>query len=466
MSNVPNVAHRTMFTRDNLEILRGIDDESIDLIYLDPPFNSKHDYAAPIGSEAAGAAFKDTWTLQDIDVEWIGLIADEYPNLSAILDAVPNKSDKAYLVYMAVRLIEMQRVLKSTGSLYLHCDPTMSHYLKVVMDAIFGKSKFRNEIYWRRKTGRAGPTNRFGTSCDILLWFSKSSNYTFAVQYRENNPEYIAKMFRYSDENGRRYRIDNLASPNPRPNLTYEYKGYKPPSKGWAISREKMEQWDKEGRLHFPNSYDGRIQRKRYLDELKGEVVPSLWDDIPAIGAQAKERVGYPTQKPLALLERIIKASSNEGDFVLDPFCGCATACVAAEKLGRQWIGIDISPKAAELVKLRAERELTDLLSSQGARIYEIIHCTGIPRRSGAVVRPRDVKHKLYGEQEGMCKACEQHFEFRHFHVDHVIPRSRGGQDVEGNLQLLCGSCNVIKGDRDMSYLRERLKGNRYQLGD
>ena len=170
-----------------------------------------------------------------------------------------------------------------------------------------------------------------------------------------------------------------------------------------------------------------------------------------------RERVGYPTQKPLALLERIIKASSNEGDFVLDPFCGCATACVAAEKLGRKWIGIDISPKAAELVKIRAERELTDLLSSMGARVYEIIHREDIPVRTHQQVRSKDIKHKLYGLQEGVCNGCGAHFGFRHFHVDHIIPKSKGGQDSDENLQFLCGSCNAIKGDRDMAYLKERL---------
>ena len=160
-------------------------------------------------------------------------------------------------------------------------------------------------------------------------------------------------MFRHTDEGGRRYGIDNLASPNPRPNLTYEYRGYKPPAKGWAISREKMEQWDREGRLHFPKSPDGRIQRIRYLDELKGEEVPSLWDDIPPIGSQAKERVGYPTQKPVALLERIVKASSNQGDVVLDSFCGSGTTLVAAKTLGRKYIGIDQNPEAVRIAQSR-----------------------------------------------------------------------------------------------------------------
>ncbi|MGH9958307.1 MAG: DNA methyltransferase [Pyrinomonadaceae bacterium] len=254
---------------------------------------------------------------------------------------------------MANRLVELHRVLKPTGSLYLHCDPTASHYLKLVLDGVFGAKHFQNEIYWKRKHGRTGPIQRFGTACDVIFFYGKSDAYTFNTQYRANNPEYIEKMFRHVDENGRRYRIDNLASPNPRPNLMYEYKGYKPPAKGWAISKEKMEHWDREEKIHFPTSLDGRIQRKRYLDELKGEEIQSLWDDILPIGSQAKERLGYQTQKPLALLERIIRASSNEGDTVLDPFCGCGTAVHAAHKLNRRWIGIDITHLAISLIERR-----------------------------------------------------------------------------------------------------------------
>ena len=477
---MPNVAHRTMFTRDNLEVLRGIDDECIDLIYLDPPFNSNHNYAAPIGSEAAGAEFKDTWALSDIDVEWIGLMADEYPALHAILHAVPNKSDKAYLVYMAVRLIEMQRLLKITGSIYLHCDPTMSHYLKVVMDAIFSRANFQTDITWQRTSAH---NNRvFGNVSDSILFYGDK-----AQDCPDNrlplDTDYVKKYYRHKDERGA-WQSHDLTGAGTRSGESGEpWRGFDPAMYGgrhWSVPQkgayakyihdvlapgfldnqgvhERLEFLNEHDLIHFPDN-GGFPRIKRYLMSGQGKVPTSVWTDIAPLSKSAKENTHYPTQKPLALLERIIKASSNEGDFVLDPFCGCATACVAAEKLGRQWIGIDISATAAGLVKLRAESELSDLLSSQGARIYQIIHRTDIPRRSGATVRPRDVKHRLYGLQEGRCKGCEQHFEFRHFHVDHIIPRARGGQDVEGNLQLLCGSCNVIKGDRDMAYLRSRLQ--------
>ena len=368
-----------LYYGDNLEILRDhIADESVDLIYIDPPFNSNQAYNV-IFSETDGTAsqaqiqaFEDTWRWGEATEEAYHELVGTAPHLlvetiKSFRGFLTETNLMAYLVMMALRLVELHRVLKLTGNFYLHCDPKASHYLKIILDQVFGVQNFRNEIYWKRKTGRAGPTNRFGTSCDILLWYSKSNDYAFTPQYRKNNPEYIEKMFRYTDENGRRYRVDNLASPNPRPNLTYEYKGYKPPEKGWAISREKMEQWDREGRLHYPKSPNGRIQRKRYLDELKGEEVPSLWDDILPIGSQAKERLGYPTQKPETLLERIVEASSNEGDVVLDAFCGCGTAVAVAQRLNRRWIGIDITHLAIALLKYRLADAFDDDVE------YEII---------------------------------------------------------------------------------------------
>ena len=359
------IAQNTLFYGDNLPILREhLSDESVDLIYLDPPFNSNRSYNVLFreegGQEAESqiTAFEDTWHWNAATEQAYHEIIQNAPvhvvqMISALREFVGTNQMMAYLVMMAARLVELHRVLKPTGSLYLHCDPTASHYLKIVLDTIFGNDCFQNEIYWKRKYGRPGPINRFGTACDIIFYYVKSNLYTFNPQYTENDPAYIEAKFTYYDGDGRRYRIDNLASPNPRPNLTYEYKGYKPPEKGWAISKEKMELWDKEGRLHFPKNPNGRIQRKRYFDELKGEEVQNLWDDILPIGAHDTERLGYPTQKPIALLERIIEASSNEGDLVLDPFCGCGTAVAAAQKLNRKWIGIDITHLSISLMKYR-----------------------------------------------------------------------------------------------------------------
>ena len=265
----------------------------------------------------------------------------------------------AYLVMMAPRLAELRRVMKQSGSIFLHCDSAASHYLKMLMDSIFGPANFKNDIVWKRKTGSSSyvhQSNKFGVCTDNLLFYTKTNHaelhpqYSFdAVGYKE----YIEKFFKHTDKDGRIFRIDNLANPAPRPNLMYEYKGFKPPANGWAISLEKMTQWDKEGRLYFPKNKNGRIQRKRFLDELQGKPVQNLWDDILPVGSQAVERLGYPTQKPEVLLERIIKAGSNEGDLVLDPFCGCGTTVAAAQKLKRRWIGIDITHLAITLMKKR-----------------------------------------------------------------------------------------------------------------
>ena len=459
----PNFVNRTLWTGDNLDILRGLNSESIDLIYLDPPFNSNQDYAAPVGSKAAGAAFKDAWTLSDLDVAWMGLIADEKPALAHTLNAAGHSHGKgmqSYLTMMAVRLMEMRRVLKDTGSIYLHCDPTASHYLKQLMDSIFGARNFRNEVTWKRRYGTFSTvhsSNKFGVVTDTILFYAKTTETQFHPQFSMDDPQYqgyIAEKFRHVDESGRRYRIDNLANPAYRPNLIYEYKGYSPPKNGWAISKEKMEQWDSEGRLHFPKSSTGRIQRKRFLDELKGKPVQNLWDDIRMVSAHARERTGFPTQKPVALLERIIQASSKPGDVVLDPFCGCATACVAAENLGRAWLGIDLSPKATELVNVRLQGSMGSLFHNR-----LVTARTDIPRRTDidAPINYRKNKHVLFGQQEGRCAGCRMDFPFKIFEVDHFIPQARGGTDHLDNLQLLCPHCNRIKGDRPQEYLLSQL---------
>jgi site-specific DNA-methyltransferase (adenine-specific) len=237
---------------------------------------------------------------------------------------------------------------------------------------VFGKENFRSEIVWKRRTGsssRVHESTRFQTDTDSIFFYAKSALAPFTPQYTmdaEGYSEYLDKFFKYSDANGRKYRLADLANPSPRPNLMYEYKGYKPPKNGWAISLEKMQLWDAEGRLYFPANKEGRIQRKRFLDEVKGKPVQGLWDDIEPIGAHAAERLGYPTQKPLALLERIVNASSREGDVVLDPFCGCGTAVHAAQKLKRQWIGIDITHLAITLI----EKRLKDAFPEIGFEVH------------------------------------------------------------------------------------------------
>ena len=450
-----NFADKTIWTGDNLDILRGMNSECVDLIYLDPPFNSNQNYAAPVGSAAAGAAFKDTWTLSDLDVAWMGLIADEQPATAHVLKTAGlthGKGMQSYLTMMAVRLMEMHRVLKPTGSIYLHCDPTASHYLKLLMDAFFGASNFMAEITWKR-TSAHSDSRTFGNVADIVLFYGDQININdVRVPY---DPAYIARYYRYDDGDGRGpYTLDNMTSPNPRPNMTYEWRGHPPPVKGWRYSLETMAKLHDEGRIWYPNNPNQRPRLKRYLNEMPGNVVDNVWTDIPPINSQAKERIGYPTQKPLALLERIIKASSDEGDMVLDPFCGCATACIAADKLGRKWVGIDISPKAVELVNMRLQQTMGSLFHHG-----YVTARTDIPRRTDieAPIPYRQNKHVLFGQQEGLCNGCRTEFPFRIFEVDHIIPQSRGGTDHLENLQMLCPSCNRIKGDRPQEYLVARL---------
>ena len=322
----PNFADKTVWTGDNLGILRGMNSESVDLIYLDPPFNSSRNYAAPVGSKAAGAAFKDTWTLSDLDVAWMGLIADQQPAMYQVLQAAAlthGKGMQSYLCMMGVRLLEMRRVLKETGSIYLHCDPTASHYLKLLMDAVFGVGNFRSDITWRRTNAKGLAFKGYPNNADFLLYYSKSDGFNWLRPFRPHSPAYIKQFYRYQEpDSGRRYRISDLTNPNrDRPNLTYEWNGH---LRVWRWTQERMQSAHNDGIIHYSST--GLASQKRYLDEMQGNPVDTIWDDIQPIQAQSQERIGYPTQKPLALLERIIKASSNEGDMVLDPFCGCATA--------------------------------------------------------------------------------------------------------------------------------------------
>lgn len=396
----PNFASGTVWTGDCLEIMRGMNSETVDLIYLDPPFNSNANYAAPVGSAAAGAAFKDTWTLSDVDAEWINLIEQKHPAVHRVLLAAMTDSDKSYLAYMAARLLEMPRILKPTASIWLHCDPTMSHYLKLLMDAVFGRRSFRNEIVWCY-TGPAAPNQRqFSRKHDSLFWFARGTQWTF--------------------------NRDDVRIPH-HPKTRANFK---------------------------PGLQGSGFEQDDYVLSEGGKIPESWWSEFTPVGRIKRERVGYPTQKPLALLDRIIRASSNEGDMVLDPFCGCATTLVAADRLDRQWAGIDLSAKAAELVVERVEAD-------QGLW-KSIVHRTDIPQRDDLGKLPAynstENRQKLYGEQAGDCAGCGEHFLLVNLTVDHIIAQSKGGNDHIDNLQLLCGHCNSVKGDRGMEYLRAKLQ--------
>ncbi len=358
------ITRNTLFYGDNLDILREyVPDESVDLIYLDPPFNSSRSYNVLFRDESGAeadaqiTAFEDTWHWgADAERTFHEIVQNAPANvatmLGALRDFVGANQMMAYLVMMTARLIELHRVLKPTGSLYLHCDPTASHYLKIVLDTIFGFENFRNEIIWQR-TNVHSDSKTWSADGDTILFFSKSDEFTWNPIYLPHSEEHIESKYKNVDADGRRYTLSDMTSPNPRPNMMYEWKGFQYPPNGWRYSKETMAKLDTEGRIWYPEDKTKRPRLKRYLDEMQGTLVTTVWTDINPINSQAQERLGYPTQKPIALLERILQASSNEGDVVLDPFCGCGTAVAAAQKLNRQWLGIDVTHLSITLMKYR-----------------------------------------------------------------------------------------------------------------
>ena len=465
-----------LYTGDCLYILHGMDSETVDLIYLDPPFNSKRLYKAPVGSRAAGASFKDMWTWQDVDESYLDALVEDYPYLVQFIQSVEvihGKPMMAYLAYMTQRIIEMRRVLKPTGSIYLHCDPYASHYLKILMDRIFGKDNYRNEITWHRSRGKGLNPKRYVSNCDTIFYYTRSETRTWNQQYEPFGADY-GKDWKKDDLG--RWQSENLTGGKAGgPSAYLPFKGVPPASgRAWAPPvrskfpleaqrrlpddyeeldpLQKCEALDAAGLIHWPNKAGGKPRYKKYLSTLKGLYVSDLFADIPPIQARAAERTGYPTQKPLALLQRIIEASSNPGDTVLDPFCGCATTCVAAQRLQRWWTGIDISEKAAELV--------VDRLSDESGLFTDFVHLDRPPVRSDLEqCEPgQDAKARLYADQKGKCNACGVELDSWHLEIDHIIPRSKNGGDYYENYQLLCGHCNRTKGNRPMEYLRAKIK--------
>jgi DNA modification methylase len=377
------MADNKLFYGDNLDVLRRyVRDESVDLIYLDPPFNSRQDYnvlfAEKDGTRSSSqiTAFEDTWewnldaerAYQEV-VERGGWVSNA---MQAFRTFLGNSDMMAYLAMMAPRLIELKRVLKVTGSIYLHCDPTASHYLKMLMDAVFGPGNFRNEIVWKRSDAHSDAkqgAKHYGRIHDVLLFYSKTDQPAFNTLYNPLPQSTIDKWYRNLEaDTGRRYNKADVTGPGgaAKGNPHYEWNGV---TRYWRYSRETMEKLEREGRLVYSKS--GMVYQKRYLDESKGVSVQDWWDDIQMLRGirESGERLGYPTQKPEVLLERIIKTSSNEGDIVLDPFCGCGTAIVAAQRLKRRWIGIDITPLATNLIKTR----LTDIFGPEVRESYEVV---------------------------------------------------------------------------------------------
>ena len=373
------VPANTLYYGDNLDVLRRyIADESVDLVYLDPPFNSNATYNvlfAEHGEKAASQikAFEDTWTWDDEaartyfeTVQAGGEVANA---LKAFYTLLSTSNMMAYLAMMAPRLVELRRVLKPTGSIWLHCDPTASHYLKLLMDAVFGPENFRNEIVWKRTTAHSD-SKRAGRIHDILLFYSKGREYQWNRVYQPYDDAYVERYYRYKDEDGRAYASGDVAAAGPGPARVFRGELREPPpGSHWRFSQEKLDEHIASGRIFFTKN--GFPRYKRYLDEMPGMPLQDIWadKDVQAVVSWSAEGLGYPTQKPEALLERIINASSNEGDVVLDPFCGCGTAIAVAQRLKRRWVGIDITHLAVNLMKHR-------LLSAFGEGIkaeYDVI---------------------------------------------------------------------------------------------
>ncbi len=434
----PNFQSRTLYRGDNLPFLRGMNSESVHLIATDPPFKKGRDFHATPNSLAAGAKFQDRWSwADDVEGEWVDQITDDWPNVMQVINGARQSHGDdmgAFLCFMGVRLLEMRRVLRNDGSIYLHCDPTASHYLKQLMDAIFGKRNFRNEIVWCYNVGGKGKL-RWATKHDILLFFTKTQKYTFdgkaAGISRDTGTKSLGGKIGV-DEEGRSYQ-DKLVKAT---NKYYRY----------------------------------------YLDEAK--IPEDWWTDINSLQSGVKERTGYPTQKPLALYERIIKASSNEGDMVLDPFAGCATTCVAAERLGRQWVGVDIWEGAYDVVvrRLNDSRQLlTDIPPSvslettlpvrtddgmEAAPFIQVTEHYAEPR--GPRMSRAEMYEFLLAQHGQRCQGCDRVFDDpRYLELDHNTPRSDGGLNHITNRVLLCGPCNRAKSNTyTLSGLRRLNRAN------
>jgi len=385
-----------LFYGDNLQVLRrDVADASVDLVYLDPPFNSNRGYniifaRSDVVSDEDSAqiqAFDDTWRWTPAtETQYTAYISGELPNraadaLTAFRMLLGENDAMAYLVNMAPRLVELHRVLKLTGSLYLHCDPTMSHYLKVLLDSIFSAERFVNEIIWKRTSSHSS-AKKYAPVHDVILYYGRSASSVWNGPRTDYDQAYLDKYYRFDDGDGRLYwRADLCAAGTRNGSSGQPWRGFAPAAKGmhWKFTTDRLDELDAEGRIYWATGGSGWPQYKRYREELKGLAVGDIWDDIDRLNPQAAERLGYPTQKPIRILERIIQASSQPGDVVLDPFCGCGTTIDAAQKLGRSWIGIDITYLSVDLMEKR-------LLATYGHEIASTYKVGGIPRDKQAAL--------------------------------------------------------------------------------
>lgn len=479
-----NLRTGSIFICDNLRMMRGIDSASVDLIATDPPFNAKRQFSAPLRPKRgdrrklAGQQFDDRWVWDDVTAEWADLLGADNESILSLIESVVRiegggrddageittgrvkNSIGAYLAWMAPRIIEMRRILKPTGSLYLHCDDSADSYLRLLLDAVFGRAAFRSAITWRRTKARSDG-NRWGRLTDTIFYYARGKRATWNAEFVSHDPAYVGKSYRLRDAGGR-YQLDNLTAPSGtrESESGQPWRGADPGDSGryWAVPTAfpahipepkdwgelsvhgKLERLDDLGLVVWPKR--GRMPRfKRYLETSKGARVGNLWLDPTALPSNSKERTGWPTQKPVELYRRIIRASSNRGDMVFDPFAGCSTTLVAARDEVRQWSGCDIDKKAAAILRKRLEQPE---LHGPGATVEP-----NLPTRTDIkTISDKALRRKLWRDQQGLCanRYCDSTLREVDMVLDHRIPKSRGGPDTPDNRLGLCANCNGRKG--------------------
>ncbi len=393
MSDCSKLEPGALYIGDNLPLMRSlVPDEHIDLIYLDPPFNSGTCYTratANVGKTAYEPAFADHWSWTDVSEEELRDVRESGPRaLYDLIVTLTNLHGRgglcAYLVMMSARLVHLHRALSKTGSLVLHCDPSASHYLKVILDALFGRHAFRNEIVWKRSHTRSSINRIFRRAHDVLLLYAKTTACTFNLQYRKLSPASM-KLYGRADERGRYQLVPLLVSGRRNGSTGQVWRGIDPNAQGrngmhWVTIPERLEEYQKENRVHWPAKKGGTPRLKYYLEDSEGAPMSDVWDDIPSISSSSHEQTGYPTQKPEALLERVIRACTNEGDIVLDPFCGAGTTVVTAARLHRRWIGIDCYAGAVELTR--------DRVAAQSGHIPSVVRRAPVSHKNGCDAAP------------------------------------------------------------------------------
>jgi len=492
-----NFKSRTLFVADNLPVMRGMNSESVDLIATDPPFNTKRIHNAPLGSRTAQQRYDDRWKWDEVTDEWQDLIAADYPVIKEIIEAaavieggsIDHRTGKistgriknsiaAYIAWMAPRVIEMYRLLKPTGSLYLHCDPAANSYLRLLLDSVFGRPKFRSEIIWRRSNAHNKEARQYGPIHDTILFYSKSDKHTFHPGTRPYAKAYIDDRFKKSDERGK-WQTNYLTGPEVRHGESGKpWGGFDPTKAGrhWAISKsikkflpdngkgmtslEMLDALHEKGLIIFPKKKGGQPMYKQYVGD--GVLYQDIWayqpntrgvlyNSVENIDEDVKwienenEKANWTTQKPIGVYRRIIESSSNENDMVLDPFCGCATTCAAAEILGRQWVGIDIDPVAETETKDR----LSDITSLDPSGV--LVRKSRIKRTDIPHISDQKMRVSLWEKQGRQCANpyCDsEQVRSVDLDLDHRIPKIRGGDDDIHNRIGLCGNCNNRKGKK------------------